>query len=62
MPIAIKDIKPLRYGTFSCWLFGHKFIQNTREVVHKDGVRIITIAPVRVMACIRCGIKEVVNE
>ncbi len=50
--------KKQRTGTFLCWMFGHKFIQETRKDEIIEGKRIITYLPILIFACIRCGINR----
>lgn len=46
----------MRYGTFLCWLFGHKFIEELRNEKMVNGIKDITIQLKQTPICVRCGI------
>jgi len=54
----MKNLILIRYGTFLCLLFGHKFIREEYEYFgdfDKDGLKDIGIKKFLTKNCVRCG-------
>ena len=46
----------IRYGTFLCWAFGHKFIARNRKDKFEDGRKHTYFTYFDVSSCVRCGL------
>lgn len=49
----------MKTGTMWCWLFGHKFIHKTKDVISLDFLRNRVETNWQLVSnCIRCGISK----